>query len=350
MELNNLIILFTALVLSVIGLVTMLKLSFKYRWFDVPGERSSHKRIVPRTAGISIFIISFLTLLCVGPSEFNSPVIIISYLTFFIIGVIDDIKHVKANAKFWWQFVIAVSLAIALPNFRIDNFYGVLGVHHIGDIPSVIFTSFVFIVVINAYNLIDGVDGLAVTFAIFAFILIGSAFQYTQPRIFDFCTLFSVILAPFYFFNFSKSRKMFLGDTGSLFLGLTIVLLVGYLLNSHNAVSTPFSMNRALFALVALCYPLLDTLRVFTLRLAKGQSPFTADRKHLHHKLLGFGLNHFTTTFALLMFNICIFIINASCFKNTDVNGVLIANFIIIAAFFITGQRVSIWFSGKAKN
>jgi hypothetical protein len=89
---------------------------------------------------------------------------------------------------------------------------------------------------------------------------------------------------------------------------------------------------------------------VFTLRLAKGQSPFTADRKHLHHKLLGFGLNHFTTTFALLMFNISIFIINASCFKNTDVNGVLIANFIIIAAFFITGQRVSIWFSGKAKN
>ncbi len=350
MELNNLIILFTALVLSVIGLVTMLKLSFKYRWFDVPGDRSSHKRIVPRTAGISIFIISFLTLLCVGPSEFNSPVIIISYLTFFIIGVIDDIKHVKANAKFWGQFVIAVSLAIALPNFRIDNFYGVLGVNHIGDIPSVIFTSFVFIVVINAYNLIDGVDGLAVTFAIFAFILIGSAFQYTQPRIFDFCTLFSVILAPFYFFNFSKSRKMFLGDTGSLFLGLTIVLLVGYLLNSNNAVSTPFSMNRALFALVALCYPLLDTLRVFTLRLAKGQSPFTADKKHLHHKLLGFGLNHFTTTFALLMFNISIFIINASCFKNTDINGVLIANFIIIAAFFITGQRVSIWFSGKAKN
>jgi UDP-N-acetylmuramyl pentapeptide phosphotransferase/UDP-N-acetylglucosamine-1-phosphate transferase len=143
---------------------------------------------------------------------------------------------------------------------------------------------------------------------------------------------------------------MFLGDTGSLFLGMTIVLLVGYLLNSHNAVSTPFSMNRALFALVALCYPLLDTLRVFTLRLAKGQSPFTADRKHLHHKLLGFGLNHFTTTAALLTFNVCIFFINASYFKNIDVNGVLIANFIIIAAFFITGQRVSIWFSGKAKK
>lgn len=350
MESNNLIILFSALILSVIGLVSMLKLSFKYRWFDVPGDRSSHTRIVPRTAGISIFIISFLTLLLVGPSEFNSPVIIISYLTFFLIGVIDDIKHVRANTKFWGQLIIAISLAIALPNFRIDNFYGVLGLYQIGEIASIVFTSFVFIVVINAYNLIDGVDGLATTFAIFAFLLIGSAFQYTQSSIFDFCVLSSVILLPFYFFNFSHSRKMFLGDTGSLFLGLTIVLLVGYLLNSQNAVSIPYNMNRALFALVALCYPLLDTLRVFTLRLAKGQSPFTADRKHLHHKLLGFGLNHFTTTISLLIFNISIFIINASCFNKTDVNGILIANFIIIAAFFISGQRISIWFSSRAKH
>jgi len=349
MESKNIIILFSALVLSVIGLVSMLKLSFKYRWFDVPGDRSSHKRIVPRTAGISIFIISFITLLCVGPPEFNSPFIIISYVTFFIIGVVDDIKHVNTCTKFWGQLIIAISLAFTLPNFRIDNFYGVLGIDHIGVVPSIIFTSFVFIVVINAFNLIDGVDGLAATFAIFAFLIIGSAFEYTQPRIFDFCLLFGVILLPFYFFNFSKTRKMFLGDTGSLFLGLTIVLLTGYLLNSHNAVTTPFNMNRALFALVALCYPLLDTLRVFTLRLAKGQSPFTADRKHLHHKLLGFGLNHFTTTLALLVFNICIFIINAYCFRKTDVNAVLIANFIIIAAFFIIGQRISIWFSGKAK-
>lgn len=350
MELNQTIILIIALVLSIIGLVSMLKLSFKYRWFDIPGDRSSHTRIVPRTAGISIFIISFLTLLLVGPAEFNSPYILVSYACFFIIGVYDDIKHVKANTKFWGQLIIAVTLAYVLPNFRINNFYGVLGFNAIDEIPSIIFTSFVFIVVINAYNLVDGVDGLATTFAIFAFLMIGSAFQYTQPRIFDFCVLFSVILAPFYFFNFSKSRKMFLGDTGSLFLGLTIVLLVGFLLNSNNAVSTPFNMNRALFALVSLCYPLLDTLRVFTLRLAKGQSPFTADRRHLHHKLLGFGLNHFTTTFALLVFNICIFIINATSFKNVDVNAVLITNFIIIAAFFITGQRVSIWFSKKAKN
>jgi UDP-N-acetylmuramyl pentapeptide phosphotransferase/UDP-N-acetylglucosamine-1-phosphate transferase len=330
-----------------IGLVTILKLSFKYRWFDVPGDRSSHNRIVPRTAGISIFIISFLSLLFFGPTSFNSPIVFVSYVTFFLIGVVDDFKDINANTKFWGQLIIAVSLAIALPNFRIDHFYGVLGLYKIDDIPSIFFTSFVFIVVINAYNLIDGVDGLATTFAIFAFVLIGSAFQYTQPSIFDFCMLSSVILLPFYFFNFSKSRKMFLGDTGSLFLGLTIVLLVGYLLNSQNAVSIPYNINRALFALVALCYPLLDTLRVFTLRIAKGKSPFTADKNHLHHKLLGFGFNHCTTTLSLLSFNICIFLVNAFCFKNTDVNAILIVNFIIIAALLILGQRVSIWFSKR---
>ena len=350
MELNQIITIFIILVLSFVGLAAMLKLSFKRRWFDVPGDRSSHTRIVPRTAGISIFIISFLTLITIGPVEFNSPYILISYVCFFAIGVYDDIKHVKANTKFWGQFIISVALAILLPNFRINNFYGVLGLYSIDVVPSILFTSFVFIVVINAYNLIDGVDGLAATFAIFAFLMMGNAFMYTQPPIFIFCILLSVVLIPFYFFNFSKTRKMFLGDTGALFLGLTIVLLVGFLLNSNNAVSTPFNMNRALFALVSLCYPLIDTLRVFTLRLAKGQSPFIADRRHLHHKLLEFGLNHFATTFSLLIFNICIFFINANNFKNMDVNAVLVANFIIIAAFFIAGQRVSIWFSKNAKN
>lgn len=350
MELYNLGIFLSALILSLIGLGTTLKLSRNYRFFDVPGDRSSHIRNVPRTAGISIFIISFVMLLCVGPAEFNSPVIILSYIAFFLIGVFDDISHMSTKKKFWGQLIVSISLAIALPNFRIDNFYGVLGLNKIGELPSVIFTSFVFIVVINAYNLIDGIDGLAATFAIFAFLLIGSAFKYSQPIIFDLCVLFSVILAPFYLFNFSTTRKMFLGDTGSLFLGVTIALLVGYFLNSHNAVSTPCGMNRALFTLVTLCYPLLDTLRVFTMRLSKGLSPFRADRLHLHHKLLEFGLNHFTATIALLVFNICIFIINASYFINNDVNGVLIANFMIIMAFLISGKQVLNWFSTKFKK
>ncbi len=342
--------LISVFILSFSGLRSIYDLSIRKNWFDIPVDRSSHNRIIPRTAGIPIFLISLVTIFILDPLEFKSIFIYLAYFVFFLLGIFDDFTQIRAKYKFLTQLIIAFILAGFLPQLRIDNFYGVLGIFGISEITSVLFTSFVFIVIINAYNLIDGIDGLAATFGIFAFLLLGYVFLKTNQQLFYLCIFLSVILIPFYFFNLSTKRKMFLGDTGSLFLGLTIALLVGIVLNTKTVVHTPFNMNRALFALVSLCYPLLDTLRVFTLRLAKGQSPFTADRQHLHHKLLGFGLNHFTTTFALLVFNICIFIINATSFKNVDVNAVLITNFIIIAAFFITGQRVSIWFSKKAKN
>jgi UDP-N-acetylmuramyl pentapeptide phosphotransferase/UDP-N-acetylglucosamine-1-phosphate transferase len=211
---------------------------------------------------------------------------------------------------------------------------------------SIIFTTFVFVVVINAYNLIDGVDGLAASFSVFAIYLIGLCFKDINLSIFQFCNVLIAILLPFFFINFSKKHKMFLGDTGSLFLGTTIILFVGYLLNSNNAVHVPCNMNRALYALVALCYPLLDTLRVFTLRLTRGQSPFRADKSHLHHKLLGLGFSHFTTTASLLTFNIIIYLINCSLLNEVDVNAVLVADFMLIGFFFIGG----LWYTRLNKS
>jgi UDP-N-acetylmuramyl pentapeptide phosphotransferase/UDP-N-acetylglucosamine-1-phosphate transferase len=346
MTITNLILLLAFALISAAGLLAMFKLSFKYRWFDVPVERSSHTRIVPRTAGISIALLAILSLVFWGPDDFQSPIIYFSFVTFFLIGIYDDIKHVKASSKFWAQLIIAASISIFLPNFRIDNFYGVLGIHAIGEMFSIIFTTFVFVVVINAYNLIDGVDGLAASFSVFAIYLIGLCFKDINLSIFQFCNVLIAILLPFFFINFSKKHKMFLGDTGSLFLGTTIILFVGYLLNSNNAVHVPCNMNRALYALVALCYPLLDTLRVFTLRLTRGQSPFRADKSHLHHKLLGLGFSHFTTTASLLTFNIIIYLINLSLINEVDVNAVLVADFMLIGFFFIGG----LWYTRLNKS
>ena len=346
MTFTNLILLLAFALISAAGLLAMFKLSFKYRWFDVPVERSSHTRIVPRTAGISIALLAILSVVFWGPDDFQSPIIYFSFITFFIIGIYDDIKHVKASSKFWAQLIIAASISIFLPNFRIDNFYGVLGVHAIGEIFSISFTTFVFVVVINAYNLIDGVDGLAASFSVFAIYLIGLCFKDINLNVFQFCHLLIALLLPFFFINFSKKYKMFLGDTGSLFLGTTIILFVGYMLNSNNAVHVPCDMNRALYALVALCYPLLDTLRVFTLRLTRGQSPFQADKSHLHHKLLGLGFNHFTTTASLLTFNIIIYLINCSLLNQVDVNAVLVADFMLIGLFFIGG----LWYTRLKKS
>ena len=132
------------------GLFTMLKLSIKNRWFDIPIERSSHDRIVPRTAGIVIALLSLITLILSGPADFKSPIIVIAYCIFLVIGIYDDIKHLNASTKLWAQLLISATLAILLPEFRIDNFYGILGVYAIGEPYAIVFSMFVFIVVINA--------------------------------------------------------------------------------------------------------------------------------------------------------------------------------------------------------
>lgn len=323
--------------LSYIGLLFMLKLSIKNRWFDIPIERSSHDRIVPRTAGIIIAVLALIALFLFGPIDFKHPLIIGSYFLFLVIGIYDDIKHLKASTKFWAQFIICISLAMFLPDFRINNFYGILGLHGIPEIPSIIFSAFVFIVVINAYNLIDGIDGLALSFSIFAILLLSSSYHDINDEITYYGIILIAILVPLYFFNFSDKRKMFLGDTGSLFLGTTIVLMVGYFLNSNHPMVIQCGMNRAIYALVALCYPLLDTLRVFILRITRGQSPFLADRSHLHHKLLGIGFNHLTATLSLLSFNVLIYLVNCIFLKQIDANAVLIADFMLIGFFFVGG-------------
>lgn len=328
-------------VISSVGLFFMLKLSIKNKWFDIPIERSSHFRVVPRTAGIVIAILSLITMFILGPISFKAPLIIGTYCIFLVIGIYDDIKHLNASKKFWAQFLISISLALFLPDFRINNFYGILGLHGIPEVVSIIFSAFVYIVVINAYNLIDGIDGLALSFSIFAIYLLSSAFQDINNQLAFFGLLLIAILVPFYFFNFSKKRKMFLGDTGSLFLGTTIVLMVGYLLNSNHTAVIPCGMNRAIYALVALCYPLLDTLRVFVLRLTRGQSPFLADRSHLHHKLLDLGFNHYSATLSLVTFNLVIYFINCAYLKQIDANAVLVVDFILIGFFFVGG----LWFT-----
>ena len=200
--------------------------------------------------------------------------------------------------------------------------------------------------VINAYNLIDGIDGLALSFSIFAIVILSQCYCEINNTISNYGLALTCILFPFYFFNFSKRKKMFLGDTGSLFLGITIVLFVGYFLNTSHKVIVPCEMNRAIYALVALCYPLLDTLRVFTLRLTRGQSPFTADRSHIHHKLLGLGFNHSTSTLSLLFFNILIYTVNCFLLNKSDENAVLVADFLLIGLFFIGG----LWYTRLSRN
>lgn len=334
---------FILLLCSAAGLYGIRVLSFKRKWFDVPTERSSHEKIVPRTAGIVIATLSLISILFMSGSGFDTYTVYFIYLAFLFVGIYDDLHEVRASYKFWLQLIAALSISIFEPSLRINDFHGFLGLGAIGETTSIVFTSFVIIVIMNAYNLIDGVDGLAASFSIIGIYLLTKPLEYSNPYIAQFGQVIVAVIFPFYFFNFSKSRKLFLGDTGSLFLGLSIAIFTCYFLNNSHAIVVPGDGNRAMYVMVALCYPLLDTLRVFAIRLSRGQSPFTADRNHIHHKLLGFGLKHWQTTAALVTFNILIIWVNYRVFKDINPNAALLGNLILIGICFLIGQRYNQW-------
>lgn len=341
---------FILLLCSAAGLYVIRILSVKRKWFDVPTDRSSHEKIVPRTAGIVIATLSLISILFLNGSSFDTLTVYIIYCAFLLVGIYDDLHEIRATYKFWLQLLAALSISFFEPSLRINDFHGFLGLGQVGVAPSIVFTSFVIIVIMNAYNLIDGVDGLAASFSVIGIYLLTKPLEYSNPYLAKFGQVIVTVIIPFYFYNFSKSRKLFLGDTGSLFLGLSIAIFTCYFLNNGHPIIVPADGNRAMYVMVALCYPLLDTLRVFAIRLSRGQSPFTADRNHIHHKLLGFGLRHWQTTAALVTFNILILWVNYRVFKDINPNAALVGNLILIGLCFLIGQRYNQWQLNQKKS
>lgn len=329
--------------ISFLGLAGMCKLSNKKQWFDLPTQRSSHYATTPRTAGIVIASLSLAYLAYLKPKSLDNPLIYFAYFSFILLGIYDDFKNLKASTKFLVQIFISASIAIFLPAFRLDDFYGIFGIHALNSYVSIGFTTFVFLVILNAYNLIDGIDGLAISFSFLGILLIGYCFYSTDSSLFQFLIGLLAIQFPLYYFNLRKNNKLFLGDTGSLFLGLTMMLLVGHFLNSQTNSIVPFNINKALYALIACCYPLLDTLRIFTLRVSRGDSPFSADKNHLHHKLLNFGLSHVSISILLILFNLFILLLNIYIFNKLSVTNALCANLIVIVSFLVVKKQISKW-------
>ena len=167
---------------------------------------------------------------------------------------------------------------------------------------------FCFLVVVNAINFIDGIDGLAIT----EVIKIIAVFEFFSAGLTTLAPLglliFSSIL-PLYYFNFKKKGKVFLGDGGSMLLGALTMVYVLYSLGNNYSFKRELIMNKTLFVVIVLFYPLFDLLRVFILRIKKGQSPFIADNRHLHHKLLQISKSSISVNFIILIFELAIILI-----------------------------------------
>ena len=272
-----------------------------YKKFDAFNIRSSHNTLATRTGGIGVFT----TLLLVSVFYYFQDVEIFDNSLFiplgimFVIGVYDDFYNADFKLKFLLQVIVAKILIDQ--GYAITNYHGLFGLHEVSWLLAQFSTLFMFLIIVNAVNFIDGIDGLAITYVIKTILLI-EFFSIGFSNIAPLSFLIISSLIPLYYFNFKKKRKVFLGDAGSLFLGTIIAVYTFYILGDSFVFREGFSINKTLFSIILLFYPLIDLLRVFIIRISNRKSPFQPDKNHLHHVVINKG---YTGFIALLIIEIC---------------------------------------------
>tara|TARA_X000001036_G_scaffold431256_2_gene465249 strand:- start:740 stop:1672 length:933 start_codon:yes stop_codon:yes gene_type:complete len=298
-------IVLSSLLISIISSIIFQRIFISKNLVDKINIRSAHNDTATRTGGISIFMSIFLISVfnyIQGFDLFNYSLLLpLSIL--LIVGFYDDIYQVDFKLKFIFQIIVA---KIIIDNgLIIDNFHGILGIDDLNRIFAQIFTIFIIVAIINAINFIDGIDGLAIS--VISFFII--CFEMFSSGSSGFKSLSIIVLAsfiPLLYFNFKQSKKIFLGDSGSLFLGGLVSVYILQILSSGYIIRSDFDINKVLFVVSILFYPIIDLTRIFIIRLLKRKSPFIADKNHLHHILLKSTQSHLKTTLIILGISILI--------------------------------------------
>lgn len=287
--------------------------------------RTSHEGKVPNLGGIGVFVgflgtINIIAILFADHGQLRNLIIfniLISLL--FLVGVLDDILSVSPRKKLFYQLIVAFIFTVTT-NYHIDSFDGLFGLYDIPYSLGIIFSVFVVVLIINAYNLIDGIDGLAGSVGAIISLVMAVVFYWSGYSLYALLSLALMgSLSAFLIYNFSHNRKIFLGDTGSMIVGFALAVLVLIYLNLSTNNSLPLFENAPLFVLALLSYPLLDTLRVFIVRIKNGHSPFRADRNHIHHRLIDLGLSHKIATVFVVIYTIVV-ITMAFLLKDLSIN------------------------------
>lgn len=275
--------------------------------YDVPDERKIHHTAITPLGGIGIFAgFVFGCLLTINfKVSFEFQYFIAATLVIFFLGLKDDILIISPIKKFIGQ-VLAAFLIIYYGRIQIRSMYGFFGITELPEMFSLLITYFAVIVIINSFNLIDGVDGLAGSLGLMSAALFGIYFlNVNMPSYYILAFSLCGSLMAFLIFNFQPA-KIFMGDTGSLLIGtVNAILAIKFVdpSSSSDYFARPLDSSPAI-GFTILMIPLLDTLRVFAIRIFKRRSPFSPDRNHIHHLLLYRGLSHRSITFLLVSMNL----------------------------------------------
>jgi len=305
--------------------------------FDEPDERKVHKTVIPTLGGLGIFAGFIIATLMGVPSGIASELqyFAAAATVIFFLGLKDDILVLSASKKFIGQ-LIAAGIVIRFGGVQLTNMHGFLGIYEIPHIASVILTIFTIIVITNSFNLIDGVDGLAGSLGVLTTLVFGVYFFFAGQLTYAVMALsMTGSIIAFLIYNFSPA-KIFMGDTGSLLLGLVNSILVIKFINIAGIIPTAkFGLEASpAIGFAILMIPLFDTLRVFTLRILDRRSPFSPDRTHVHHFLLDIGFNHRMITITCVTVNMA-FIVAAYLLRGLGTTTVI--GILMVSAFSFIG-------------
>lgn len=304
-------ILFTAVISFIVVFLTIpvvIYIADKKKLYDVPDERKLHKHAIASLGGVGIFV-GFMFSCILGLDIQNHPefrFFLASAFLLFFIGLKDDLVLISATKKFIAQIIVA-AIIIHLGGVKIESFHGIFGIDNLDSTFTIPFTYITIVLIINAFNLIDGIDGLAGSLGLMFSLLLGTYFYFSGMHSYAaFSYSFSAALLAFLIFNYHPA-KIFMGDSGSLVIGMMASILVLKFINVASSPSAAIPINSAVaIGISLLIIPLSDTIRVFTIRMLNRRSPFSPDRNHVHHLLLDRGLGHSTVTLICVSANIVI--------------------------------------------
>jgi UDP-N-acetylmuramyl pentapeptide phosphotransferase/UDP-N-acetylglucosamine-1-phosphate transferase len=323
-----------AMILTTVLLPLWISICRKWHLFDEPDSRKHHSQLVPSMGGIAIFAGMFIAFLVFAniTEYMKFRYLLGGVMILFFTGFFDDLMNVPPGKKFFFQLI--ASCVVYFGGFRILSLLGFAG---IGEIPMVFGFPLTLIVIsmfTNAYNFIDGIDGLAASLGVLISASLGTLFIMTG-RV-DFATLSFCItgsLAGFLIFNFAPAR-IFMGDTGSLIIGFLLIVL-GIEMYSVIITSPEYAINPAVIAAIFFA-PAFDIARVIFIRLLNGKSPFHPDRNHIHHKLLTLGFGHGGSTLIICAFASSVILLQFLLYEHSVLTFLLIA---VLYALLFTNIR-----------
>lgn len=340
-----------ATLITALCIPQIIRLSRKYKLVDNPDQRKMHKVPIPTLGGIGFFtgfiVLSLFWMIVLG--NLSDFVLFIALLVLFVTGIFDDLTDMRALVKFGIQIVVA--LIISYFGFRVESLFGIFGIYEMPVWAQYAFSVLLITGLTNAFNLIDGIDGLAGGLAFINSLIMGAILLLQGNVIYGTLAIsFAGALFGFLIFNFNPA-KIFMGDTGSLIVGFLMAIFGIVILKAGAPLHSWFQDHTSAITIVVvgiLLLPVYDTLRVFAERILKKSSPFKPDKTHVHHLLIETGANHKKAVFILYTTNILI-IVSAFLLRKSDPSFSVLMLF-ILAAILSESINIKRWFMEIARG